>query len=95
MISFGKTFIASVSDMVEIRKAIKSAFIMDLFIAMENGEYFIADIKGEVHSALYTRRNRKSRPRDFDRDPSSQLALTGGVLECPVRSTGVTGVKLT
>lgn len=93
MISFGKTFITSVSDMVEIRKAIKSVFIMDSFIAMENGDYFIVCVK--VHSALYARRNRKSGPGDFDRDPSSQLALTGGVLVCPVRSTGVTGVKLT
>lgn len=45
LICFGKTFITSVSDMAEIRKAIKSAFIMDFFIAMENGDYFIAYIK--------------------------------------------------
>lgn len=68
---------------------------MDLFIAMENGDYFIVYIKEKMHSALYTRRNRKTGPGDLDRDPSSQLALTGGVLECPVRSTEVSGVKLT
>lgn len=68
---------------------------MDLLIAMENGDYFIAYIKEKMHSALYTRRYRKIWPGDLERDASSQLALIGGVLECPVRSTEVTVVKLT
>lgn len=55
-------------------------------------------LKKKMHSALYTRRNRKTGLGDHDRDLTSQLALTGGVLECqsdPVRSTEVTVVKLT
>lgn len=33
-------------------------------------------------------------PRDLDKDPDSQLVLAGSVLEYPVRSIEVTGVKL-
>lgn len=48
---------------------------MDLFIAVEDGDYFIAYIKEKMHSALYTRRNRKTGLGDLDRDPSSQLGI--------------------
>lgn len=38
-------FITSVSDMDETRQAVNSAFIIDLFIEMENKDYFISYIK--------------------------------------------------
>jgi len=47
-----------------------------------------------MHGALYTGKNRKTMPRDLDKDPDSQLALAGVFLEYPVRSVEVSGVKL-